>query len=567
VDYLKKNGNDLPVDVSELPELGSTTLYNTDAAAEVFDGIATTTWGQMYSDAQSDTEENRPGSFDSADLRDILQNAGLQHIEVYYDEDWGGEWSWQAYVTINMNESPFNLLQYKNPDFDPNEEESDDNFKYGNYDDVYGTYSDEEAIEEIIANVLGSNIYFDDISNESAGEFIIRIDPDDRESPREGLEGFENFVRRIKEDDKRMPAMEEEIYESLQDHDLAIHPDQAEMDKQDWVQTLKNLKHLGYEVKSGKMDVFGKAVFGIPNMMRNFKEMQKFFPALPDGKLAYNAPDEYKEIHRRQERLVNQLQYYMNREMAQDSFVKRMLMGIEDKLNRSLPPGKKYADTQAQMSIPGSGVKGPADKKPGENYIAVIDPTKWPEMGFMSQNAKFDPRITLLDSMTNAEKEASELSIGDREITGPFGVGSFGFFGIPVKFLKEMQKNRPEEFQMYINGFKWIDENWQEFQDMIGEYISSQIVPVAKRLKGKWELADLEREDIAQSARAARPRSGLAERDDVLEEALQEINKSKTVAKAADFVWGVKGIERIANKYSVKTIQASIKEAIKRTTR
>ena len=62
-----------------------------------------------------------------------------------------------------------------------------------------------------------------------------------------------------------------------------------------------------------------------------------------------------------------------------------------------------------------------------------------------------------------------------------------------------------------MNGFKYIDENWQDFQDMLGEYISSQIVPVAKTLKGKPELADLEREDIAKSARDARPRSGLRE--------------------------------------------------------
>ena len=76
-----------------------------------------------------------------------------------------------------------------------------------------------------------------------------------------------------------------------------------------------------------------------------------------------------------------------------------------------------------------------------------------------------------------------------------------------------MEKRNPEEFEGYINGFKYIDENWQDFQDMIGEYVSSQIVPVAKTIKSKElvPLADLDREDIAQSARAARPRSGLRE--------------------------------------------------------
>ena len=56
-----------------------------------------------------------------------------------------------------------------------------------------------------------------------------------------------------------------------------------------------------------------------------------------------------------------------------------------------------------------------------------------------------------------------------------------------------------------------MDENWQDFQDMIGEYVSSQLVPLTKTLKGKPELADLEIEDIAKSARDARPKSGLAE--------------------------------------------------------
>ena len=509
VDYLKKNGNDLPVDVSEIPELGSTTLYDSDGAAAIFSSIADQTWGQMYADAQTDTEENRPGSFDSEDLRGILQNAGLQHIDVYYDEEWDGEWTWHASFGFDMEESPFNLLQYKNPAFDPDEEESDDNFKYGDYDDVYGSYSDEGEIEEIIANVLNSNIYFDDIDNSGTGEFSIQINPDDSEMPREGLEGFEEFVRRIKEYDKRMPDMEEEIYESLQDHDLAIHSDQAGLDKENWVETLKNLKHLGYEVKSGKMDVFGKTVFEIPNMMRNMRELRKIFPALPEGEVVtiFGKSGEEKEIFRRQEGLVNQLEYYINREIRRGhTFTRRMLNNISDKLNRSLPPGKKYSDTQAQISLPGTGVRGPADKKPGENYIP-----KWPEMGFMNQLARFDPRIKLMTGIEKGEKENSELSIGDREITGAHGVGSFGFFGIPVKFLRDMQRKNPEEFQMYINGFKWLDENWQDFQDMIGEYVSSQIVPIAKSLKGIPELADLEREDFGQRARDSRPRSGLAE--------------------------------------------------------
>ena len=136
VDYLKKHGNDLPVDVSEIPELGSTTLYDNDEAATIFSSIADQTWGQMYADAQSDTEDNPAGSFDYDELHEAEQNAGLQHIEVYYDEYDAGTWIWNAHINISMDSSPFDLLQYTNFDFDEDEPESDENFKYGDYDDV-----------------------------------------------------------------------------------------------------------------------------------------------------------------------------------------------------------------------------------------------------------------------------------------------------------------------------------------------------------------------------------------------------------------------------------------------
>jgi hypothetical protein len=111
VDYLKKHGNDLPVDVSEIPELGSTTLYDNDEAAAIFSAIADQTWGQMYADAQSDTEDNPAGGFDYDELHEAVQNAGLQHIEVYYDEYDAGTWLWNAHIDISMDSSPFDLLR------------------------------------------------------------------------------------------------------------------------------------------------------------------------------------------------------------------------------------------------------------------------------------------------------------------------------------------------------------------------------------------------------------------------------------------------------------------------
>jgi hypothetical protein len=103
------------------------------------------------------------------------------------------------------------------------------------------------------------------------------------------------------------------------------------------------------------------------------------------------------------------------------------------------------------------------------------------------------------------------LSIGDRKIEGAHGIGGFGFFNMDLKFLKALAEQDPQQFAGYINGFKWMDENWQDVQDMIGQYVSDNLVKTAKKLKGTPGLADLEREDIAQSARAARPKSGLAE--------------------------------------------------------
>ena len=527
VSYLKKHGNDLPIDVDEIPDMEDTFdrspddnfLYPVDLAAEVFDSIAVNTVEQVKAEAEEDTLENRPGSFDSEDLRDILQNAGLQHIDVYYDDYDYDEWTWNASFQFDMNESPFNLLQYKNNDFDPDEEEDDRyNFKYGDYDDVFGgSYDDEDDIEKIIRDSVESYVnYVDSIEKPDTGRFYIEIRPDYGETPSDGLDGFEQFVSNLKDIDKYIPQIEEQIYESLQDHDLAIHPDSKGVDGENWVETLKSLKHLGYDVKSGKMDVFGKAVFEIPNMMRNMRELRKIFPALPEGEVqAINLPDEYKEIYRRQEGLVNQLEYYLNREMDQTRFAKKMMLHIGDKLNRAQPPGRKYTDKGTQMSLPGTGRKGPADliNRPGslpdDDDKDYVNPQ--PEVDFLNQYVGFAPKIKLMTGIQKGEKEASELSIGDRKIEGAHGVGSFGFFALPIKFWREMQKKSPEMFQSYMNGFKYIDENWQDFQDMIGEYVSSQIVPVAKTLKGKPELADLEREDIAKSARDARPKSGLRE--------------------------------------------------------
>jgi hypothetical protein len=500
VDYLKKHGNDLPVDVNEIPELGSTTLYDNDMAAEVFSGIADQTWGQMYADAQSDTEDNPAGAFDYDELHEAEQNAGLQHIEVYYDEYDAGEWTWNAHINISMDNSPFDLLQYTNFDFDEDEPESDENFKYGDYDDVFGGYSsDEDDIMETIQSAFDSaGIYIDRVERLDMGEFRLEMEPDYSESPQSGLEGFVEFLERLKRYDKNFPEAEEQAYTDLQDNDLAIDPASRLDDKQSWVQMLKTMKHLAYDVKSGKMDVFGKAIFEIPNMIRNFKEMQKFFPALPDGQVVgMSLPDEYKEIYRKQEEMVRQLQYHLNAEMKTKAFTNGLIRHLEAEMLKAQP--EQYKDQLRQIGLP--GIK--KDRKPSEEVF--------PDHLFFTQDFVFAPRLELLNNIQQGQKDSGELSIGDREIKGAHGIGVMGFFNMDLKFLKRIAESDPQQFASYINGFKWLDENWQEAQNMIGQYISDNLVQTAKKLKGISGLKDLERDDLAKSSRKARPKSGLAE--------------------------------------------------------
>ena len=377
---------------------------------------------------------------------------------------------------------------------------TEENFKYGDYDDVYGgSYSDEDDIMQTIQSAFDSaGMYIDRVEQVDTGNFRLEMEPDYGESPAEGLEGFVEFLNRLKRYDKNFPEAEEQAYNDLQDNDQAIDPQSKLDDKQNWVQMLKTMKHLAYDVKSGKMDVFGKAIFEIPNMMKNFKEMQKFFPALPDGQVVgIKLPDEYKEIYKTQEELVRQLQYHLNQEMGSKDFARGLIRHLEAKILAAQP--EQFRDQIRQMGLP--GIK--KDPKPSSEIF--------PDHMLFAQNFAFSPQLQLLDNITQGQKDAGELSIGDRKIEGAHGIGGFGFFNMDLKFLKQLAEQDPQQFAGYINGFKWMDENWQDVQDMIGQYVSDNLVKEAKKLKGKPGLADLEREDIAKSARAARPKSGLAE--------------------------------------------------------
>ena len=142
---------------------------------------------------------------------------------------------------------------------------------------------------------------------------------------------------RLKRYDKNFPEAEEQAYTDLQDNDQAIDPESKLDDKKNWVQMLKTMKHLAYDVKSGKMDVFGKAIFEIPNMMRNFKEMQKFFPALPDGQVQAISKTLNKEIYKTQEELVRQLQHHLNAEMKTKAFTNGLIRHLEAEMLKAQP--------------------------------------------------------------------------------------------------------------------------------------------------------------------------------------------------------------------------------------
>ena len=111
----------------------------------------------------------------------------------------------------------------------------------------------------------------------------------------------------------------EKLFDDLVAEGIAIDP-QNNLDQEgsggrgNLGKILNDLKHMKYDVSRGQLNLYGTSVFEIPNMMRNFKEMQKFFPALPDGDpVGINKSDEEKEIFNRQFGYVQQLEDELDR--------------------------------------------------------------------------------------------------------------------------------------------------------------------------------------------------------------------------------------------------------------
>jgi len=511
VRYLQGQG-DLAYSMDGVPNIGDTTLYDVDAAAYEFITLAQDTWNIINGEAYSSTMENPPGSFDSSELRQIVADADLEHINVTYDEEDYGDgyaWRWEADVSVHLDEAPFNQLRYEVENVDGSKEITDD------FEEAYGKYDDREMVRDLIQSAFDSSgMYIDELTDDDGATFYLRMTPDYDEGPGEGLDGFREFLSRMKRYDDHYEEAIEKTYQDLVDEEIAIDPsnkleDEEKGGRGNLKEVLTNLKHMGYSIKSGQLDLYGKVVFNIPNMMRNFKELQKFFPALPDGSnSAISVPDEEKATFNRQKGYLTQLEDALDTRFGSRPLAGDLLKDITDKL---AAPIERTRDKRKQIEIPGLEDKpemGTQQGRGAEEYGKIMK-----DMGvdFFRPNFKFRPEIRLLDNIGQGQKDAAEVPIGDRKIEGAHGIGMMGFGNIPLKDLRAIRKSNPEVYYAYINGFKWLDDNWQEVSDFIGEWVSSKIVPVAKSFETNPGFADLTDAEFAQRARDQRPKSGLRE--------------------------------------------------------
>ena len=509
VKYLQGQG-DLAYSMDEVPNIGDTILYDVDAAAYEFITLAQDTWAIINAEAYTNTLDNPPGSFDSGELRDILINSDLEHIDVTYDEGYDdGNWTWEGNLSVDLSEPPFSELRYEIEDLQTGEKELTDDFE-----EAFGRYDDREMVRDLIQSSFDSaGMYIDEVIDGGDSVFYLRMTPDYDEHAEHGLDGFRTFVNRMERYDKHYEEAIEKTYQDLVDDEIAIDPKNKLEDMDGRVSlkgTLDNLKYMSYDIKSGKLNIFGKAIFNIPNMMRNFKELQKIFPALPEGSVAaIKIPDEEKAIWNRQKGYLTEFEHALNDHLKSRPIERDLIKDIEDKL--AAPVGQTR-DKMQQMEIPGLEDKPEMGTQQGRGAEQYGKFAKKTGVDFFRPSFKWDPYVKLLDNISQGQKDAGELSIGDRKIEGAHGIGSMGFFNIPLKDLRATRKSNPEVYYAYINGFKWLDDNWQEVQDFVGEWTSSQVVPFAKSVENDPAFADLKDEELAKTARDQRPKSGLRER-------------------------------------------------------
>jgi hypothetical protein len=508
VRYLQGQG-DLAYNIDP-PMIGDTTLYNGEEAASEFIELAQDTWSLIANEAYQSINDDPPGTFSSEELRQMVEDADLEHISVYYDEDGMDNWTWEGNLSVQLDDAPFDQLRYEVENVDGSKELTDD------FEEAYGRYDDREMVRDLIQSSFDSaGMYIDEVQDGGDYEFYLRFQPDYDESPREGLEGFGQFLDRMKRYDQHFEEAIEKTFNDLVDDGVAIDPRNALEDegaggRGNIKEMLSNLKHMKYDVSSGKLNLYGTSVFEIPNMMRNFKEMQKFFPALPDGQaVGISIPDEEKETFNRQHGYVKQLEDALDTRFGARPLRGDLLRDITDKL---AAPIERTRDKRSQIEIPGLEDKpemGTQQGRGAEEYGSIM---KQQGVDFFRPNFRFSPELRLIDTIKQSHKDSFESEIGDRNIEGAYGVATMGFNAIPLKDLRAVRKSNPEVYYAYINGFKWLDDNWQEVSDFIGEWISSKIVPIAKQFETNPGFADLTDAEFAQRARDQRPKSGLRER-------------------------------------------------------
>ena len=352
VKYLQGQG-DLAYSMDEVPNIGDTILYDVDAAAYEFITLAQDTWNIINNEAYTNTIDNPPGSFDSEELRQMVEDAGLEHIDVTYDDDYEGNWTWEGNLSVHLDGAPFDQLRYEVENVDGSKEITDD------FEDAYGRYDDREMVRDLIQSSFDSaGMYIDEVQDDDGSIFYLRIEPDYDEGPGEGLDGFREFLARMKRYDKNYEEAIEKTFTDLVDDGVAIDPRNALEDegaggRGNIKEMLSNLKHMSYDISQGRLDVYGKVVFNIPNMMRNFKEMQKFFPALPDGEtvsISGGKSDEEKAAFERQRGYVTQLEDALNTRFGSRPLRGDLLKDITDKL---AAPIEKTRDKRKQIEIPG----------------------------------------------------------------------------------------------------------------------------------------------------------------------------------------------------------------------
>jgi hypothetical protein len=512
VKYLQGQG-DLAYSMDEVPVIGDTILYDVDAAAYEFITLAQDTWNIINGEAYNSTMENPPGEIDSEELRQMVEDAGLEHIDVTYDEeDYGDgyQWRWEGNLSVQLDDAPFDQLRYEVESPDGDKEITDD------FEEAYGRYDDREMVRDLIQSAFDSaGMYIDEIQDDDSYTFYLSMRPDYDEQPSEGLDGFREFLNRMKRYDNNYEEAIEKTYNDLVDDGVAIDPRNALEDegaggRGNIKEMLSNLKHMSYDISQGKLDIYGKVVFNIPNMIRNFKELQKFFPALPDGSnSAISVPDEEKATFNRQKGYLTQLEDELDRMLKSRPVRGDLLKNITDKL---AAPIERTRDKRKQIEIPGLEDKpemGTQQGRGAEEYGSIM---KQQGVDFFRPNFMFAPEIRLLDNIGQGQKDAAEVPIGDRKIEGAHGIGMMGFDKVPLKDLRAIRKSNPEVYYAYINGFKWLDDNWQEVSDFVGEWVSSKIVPLSKSRATDPAFADLTDAEFAQRARDQRPKSGLRER-------------------------------------------------------